>query len=563
MERLKPTLSFLCLLCGAMLAVPGTARTESFPIPQETAADIVPLMGRTALLRPGFFNSGAFPYHPSFPPLSRPVRVDGVPLPAFSPCGPDLERIPVLFTDSREVSLSGIVRVALIDSIPERPVTRIAFTSGERRRNRFQGTFHRKVTEQSAVLVGGATAGIRGNERIQGNGSRLYGVKYMYSLEKGGMVTASVSGGRDRLDLPDVPGGARMGERILDHAAFTAGVEQYPISNRTKLTSTLYYRNGSSRFERYDDTNRFDDDMLGGLASFETGRGNSRYTADFSVDTRWFEPRNAFPGWNDTVADLYGSGNWNIGSGVVRFGTGVRLSEEYGAGYALETEASFPWGGRNTVSLRGYSGHHFPGPGVLFYPYLTYSDTLLAAPLERYIVSGMEAGLVRTWKELRMGVFAFAAAGDAPRFRPENASMFMEEDGSYGGGRVTMDISGSRSVAYSASALLEYTGGSPQRSVWPRPVFRTDSHGSVSRYFFNRNLHAATFWKARLEHRVQSSISPEGTHFFLDLGISAQVGSVILFYQIENITDTNMNWFGVYESQGRNSFWGVRWNLLN
>ncbi len=67
-------------------------------------------------------------------------------------------------------------------------------------------------------------------------------------------------------------------------------------------------------------------------------------------------------------------------------------------------------------------------------------------------------------------------------------------------------------------------------------------------------------------YRVQwaaSPVSPDGGNVFLEGGISAKISSLILYYQVENITGAGMRWFGVYSVQGRNSVWGVRWNLHN
>jgi hypothetical protein len=133
----------------------------------------------------------------------------------------------------------------------------------------------------------------------------------------------------------------------------------------------------------------------------------------------------------------------------------------------------------------------------------------------------------------------------------------------YGGGRLTARISGNRSVTYSGDIMLEYTGGSSLRAIWPRPVFQGFARGNLSRMFFKGNLHAAAYGQARMEHRATAPLSPKGGHFFLDAGISAQVSTLVLYYQVENITDTNMPWFGAYEVQGQNSFWGIRWNLAN
>ncbi|MHB9030281.1 MAG: hypothetical protein ACYC9O_16055 [Candidatus Latescibacterota bacterium] len=562
MEKLIPLLFFLfSIFFGTNCTV--FAQVTDFPVPRWTVRDLIPPGSDVSFLQTGSFGAGEYPYRSAVPPVFYETRLNGLFLPAFSPFGPNLESLPILFMDSLAVDNHRVIHIASIDSIPEFPVTRIGFLSGERRKFRFQGTFHRKVTGRSAVFVGGSADGIRGNQLIQGNASRLYSVKYLYSLGKGGLVKAEVNGGRDRSDIYDLSAGQKMGNGRIDNVNFSAGLDRYPLSDSTLFSSALYYRNGASQFRRFGTGSSFDDDSFGAAAHLTARRGRLLYTLDVLNDTRLFDDRSGETEWDDNITGVYGSGAWELSQVRLSLGGGAQYSTRYGFGVSADGEIGFPAPRGAMAIVRGVFAHRFPGPGELFYSSLTYSDTLRSSRLDRYHFSELEAGVRNRWRTVEYGVFGFAALADTPYFVPVPASMEMTGDERYAGGRITLGISGSRSVAYSADARLEYTGGSSPRAIWPRPVFQAQARGNLSRLFFHGNLHAAVFGQTRLEHRTSAPLSPEGSHFFLDAGISAKVGAIVLYYQVENITDTNMSWFGAYEVQGRNSLWGVRWNLTN
>jgi len=183
--------------------------------------------------------------------------------------------------------------------------------------------------------------------------------------------------------------------------------------------------------------------------------------------------------------------------------------------------------------------------------------------LDKHRIAELETGFQNRLGIVVYGVYGFTAFANVPRFIPIPASMLMTGDELYGGGRIKLGIAGMRSFRYEAAARFEYTGGSSMITIWPRPVFRAEAKGNLSRIFFHGNLQSAAFGRIRLEHRAASPVSPDGGNVLLDGGISAKISSLILYYQVENITGAGMRWFGVYGVQGRNSVWGVRWNLHN
>lgn len=531
------------------------------PVSWGTAADILPGDRGLSVFRYGAFGTGAFPYASCVPPNTVPVRVDDVPMTSFSPFGVDLESVPVLFVDSLAVVDDRLIRIATIDSIPENPLTRVSFLTGERRRSGFQGTFQRKTSAKSGILVGGMSRGIRGNALIEGNSSRLYSVKYIRSLKGEAVATAVVSGSRDRADLTDFEKRQRMGERETDNLLLAMGIKRYPISARTVMGVSAYFRNGISRFVRYDGNSSFDDDGFGLSASLVSRKMNSAYSLDASSDARLFEGRNTEAEWRGNTTRILGSGIWTRPAITIDLNCGGLYSSKYGEGVVAAGGLSLPLPARITGVLRGSFSHGFPGPEQIYFPSLIFSDSLQSSDIGRYRIAELETGVKKRWGTVDVGLYGFGARSNAPFFSSGLDSMVMRDDRWYSGARVYITAQGGRGLHHDASLRMEYIGGSSPRYIWPRPALDIQTRGNLSRDFFRGNLHAVVFGNTRLVRWSSGPASPEGAHFFLDGGISFRVSSLTAFYTVENITGTDMRWFDILRWQGRNSFWGVQWNL--
>ncbi len=95
---------------------------------------------------------------------------------------------------------------------------------------------------------------------------------------------------------------------------------------------------------------------------------------------------------------------------------------------------------------------------------------------------------------------------------------------------------------------------------WPYPSFEINSDLKASRKFINENLNATIFGNARFKRWSEdSSLSPYGNYFLLDCGIVIKVGTLGLFYKIENVTNENIRWFNTMGWLGRNAMWGCKW----
>ncbi len=559
MERLIVALLLFLALAAPMSGTPAGA-TELGGLPW-TAADAVAPDRGVSLFRFGAFGTGIFPHDPLVPNRTVPVRVDGVPLPVISPFGADLERVPALFVDSLTVIDARLVSIATIDSIPLRPQTRIGFLSGDRRRSRFEGLFHRKITDASAILVGGMSDGIRGNEDIPGNSLRLYSVKYIHALTEGSLATATASGFRDRLNLFDLETERPMGDRVMDNIQVSGEVKRYPLSKRTTLTSSAYYRNGVSRLSRNGAGANFDDSAFGLAANLASPRNGGGYSLDFWNDTRLFEGRNTDASWKGNTSGLTGSAIWTRSMLRLDLSAGGMYSSKYGAGLTAAGGLSFPLRGKATGVLRGEFSHIFPGPENIYYPSLLFSDTLRVSDLDRYHTAEVEAGMRSRWGTADVGLSLFTAHSNAPFFVPVPATMVMNGDSRYSGARLTLAARGGTGVYREGDMRIEYIGGSSPRRIWPRPDLNVQARGSLSRVYFKGNLHASIYGDAQLADWRSGPLTPDGVHFFAEGGISLRVSGFTAFYTAENITNTDMRWFDTFRWQGRNYQWGVFWSL--
>lgn len=561
MERLTAfLLLMISLVC--MIQNPERACAELQRLPW-TAADLISLDSGISSFRYGAFGTGIFPHDPIVPNRTTPVRLDGVPLPAISPFGVDLEKIPALFVDSLSVIDNRGIGIASLDSIPLLPQTRISFDSGDRRRSRFEGVFHRKISDSSAILAGGMSTGINRNETALKSSLRLYHMKYIHTLADSALATASIFGFRDRLDLVNLETSRSMGERTMDNVHVSGELKRYRLSKRTLLSASMYYRNGKSRFTRDKAGANFDDNGYGLAANIASSRSRALYALDIWSDARLFEGRKDGVSWKENVSGLLGSGAWSLSSLHLDLRGGGRYSGKYGAGLIAGGGLSFPLKWKNTGILRGEFSHEFPGPEQIFYPSLLYSDTLRTSNLKRSHTAELEAGIQRRLGAADIGLYAFFARSNTPCFVPVPASMAMDDDSRYSGARFTMNASGGNTMHREGEMRIEYIGCSSPRHIWPRPDLNMQARGSLSRIYFKGNLHALLYGGVRLADWRSGPLTPDGAHFFADSGLLVQVSSFTAFYQAENLTNTDMRWFDTLRWQGRNFEWGIRWSLRN
>jgi len=557
--------SFLCLvsICIMLHVHFSAVIAEEILIPRLSAADYIPFNSGLSILRYGSFGEGIFPYSPALTGAPVEIRVDGVPLPSFSPFGPNLERIPYLAIDSLAVKQGRTIWIATPDTIPKIPLTRMDFFTGDKRRFRFQTTFLRRMTANSGIFACGTSDGIHGGDVTEGNTSRNYYFKYLHNLKNGGLMQAAVSGGLYRTDISDIVSRRAMGTSEMDHLLLSLGVKNYRLSKDTGLFSTVYYRGGLSRLNRFNVPANFDDDAFGAMVSLAREMPGRSYNLDFTVDSRKFRGRTVRAVFRDTISRVQAQGSWDLRPVHIAVSGGAAYSSRYGAGGIAEGSLYLPLYGKSELVARGYLSHEFPDPGNEFYPSLAFSDSILSSGLRRYHLAGFEAGIkVRRWGA-DWGVFGFSSLADTPFFVPQTPSERLGDTERYTGTRFTLSFNREGKVRYEGNVKVDYIGGSTPLLIWPHPSLDAIARANASRIFFGGALHGAVFGEAKLLRWKHGPITPDGAFFFLDCGISARITSFLIYYKIENATNEDMQWFDTLGWQGMNSLWGIRWELRN
>jgi hypothetical protein len=564
MERvISRSLLFLISICIMFHVNFSAIVAEEILIPRLSVTDYIPFDSGLSFLRYGSFGEGIFPYLPSLPGAAVEIRVDGVPLPSYSPFGANLERIPCLAIDSLAVVQRRAIWMATPDSIPKMPLTRMDFFTGDKRRFGFQTTFLRRLTANSGIFASGASNGIHGGDVTEGNTSRDYYFKFLHNLKNGSLMQAAISGGLYRTDISDIVTHHTMGSSAMDNLLLSLGVKNYRISHDTALFSSVYYRGGLSQVKRFNVPANFDDDAFGGIISLATEKPGKTYNLDFSVDSRRFKGRTVRAVFRDTVSRILASGSWNLKPVRASASGGVAYSSRYGAGGNADGFLSMPFYGKSELEAHGYLSHEFPNPGNEFYPSLTFSDTILSSGLKRYHISGIEAGIkFKKWGG-DWGVYQFGSFANTPFFVPLTPSERLSGTERYTGTRLTLSVRREGKVRYEGNAKVDFNGSSTPRLVWPHPFLDGIAKANASRIFFGGAMHGAFFSEAELLRWKHGPITPDGVFFLLDCGISARIGSFSIFYKMENLTNQDIHWFDTLGWQGMNSLWGVNWELRN
>jgi hypothetical protein len=550
---------FIALLL--LINLPAYGRADEVPMPRFSTDDFIPFESVLSFFRYGSFGLGIFPYLPSLPGAPVEIRVDGVPLPSFSPFGPDLERIKYLVIDSLAVNNDRTIWIATPDSIPAIPVTRINFLSGDKRRFRFQTTFLRRVNNNTGIFACGSSDGIHKGEVTQGNSSRDYLFKYFRSTKNGGLIQGTINGGFYRTDLSDLVVRKPMGSGELEHLVFSLGVKNYRLSENTNLFSTAYYRSGTTKLDRFNIPSNYDDNSFGALISLKRKEKKAIYGLDVTIDSRQFKGRTIDVKLQDTVSKLKASGSWFFKKAIITAIGGGSFSSRYGAGGIADGSLTVPLKGKIDFIARGSFSHETPDQGNEIYSSLSFSDTVRISHLRQYHVAGLETGIkVREWGG-EWGIYGFSSQSDAPFFTLNPPSSIQNAGDVNSGLRATLFFSRERKVRYEGFLKVNYIGGSSSHLVWPHPAIDADVKINASRIFFGGALHAALFGEARLFDWKNGPSTPKGFSFFLDSGISAKVSSLLIYYKVENLTNENVEWFDTLGWQGMNSLWGVKWEL--
>ena len=187
MKRM-PRFCHLLIVLSLAVTTNRYAISDELALPFWNGADLTARTNSAAVLRYSPFGMGAYPYLPQMP-YSTDISVDGIPLRSVSPFGADTELIPYVFADSVSVDPAHGVRFFSRSLKCEEPVSRFRFHQGTRRRFIFDYSFQRMLSEKSALLIGGESAGIHGGDDSEKNGLRNYVMAYQRYPDRGGTVS--------------------------------------------------------------------------------------------------------------------------------------------------------------------------------------------------------------------------------------------------------------------------------------------------------------------------------------------------------------------------------------
>ena len=568
MERLKNHhkriihLLLWCSLCViAAFNDTATAQAEKNSVLQWTAADLLPAESRYSILRYGAFGLGAYPQRINFPGAAVKVRFDGVPLYALSPFGPDLDCVPVAFVDSVSYGSRGGISIHSPEIDSDVPITNTNFLLGQKRRFRIQATFRKKTGDSGSIFFGGSSNGIHGGDYTETTSFRNYLMKYQRTLKDGGRMYFSIRAFRDRDGLRDLTNKTHMGERETDIITLTSGVHAIPLTERTSISPAVYYQSGISHFKRYGASKSLDDDAIGFSLTSSTVRGNTGLDLTVHSDSRFIDSRLHEDTWTNNDSRISGSWRWADNSLRYVVRGGIVRSSTYGTGGNGESELVYSVTPSIELSVRGSVADEVPDIGLEFYPSLEFSDTTATSDLDMYRIMEFESGLKVNRGILMSGLYAFRVHGKHPLFNPLQSLSTMADKETCSGFRFFMNVH--EEGRYQADISLHYRNSSKTENIWPNPVFDMVSYSQISKKFIHDRLDTSLFCTMNLSDWSDGQVTPDGTFFFLDGGISVKVLSLTMFYMIENITGNEAEWFDTLNWQGRNSMWGVQWRIEN
>jgi len=539
-----------------------------------TAADSITHDSGLSLMRYFGHGLGAYPYSLASPHAGMRVRIDGVPLRSVGPFGPDLDMIPAGLVDSLSVGAFNQINIATRRMTGETPETVTKFLLGTKHRFNFGTLFDHPLSERSGLVFSGASSGSRGASAIEKNSSRSYSLNYHRSLINDVRLLFSSRGWRDRDGLADLETASFMGERKSEGTSLMLGIDSVKIGDTGKFSSNVYWQSMNSRFHRFGTRKSIDDRSAGLNLDYSNVKGNTRYGLSATHDIFSITSRVHDNAWSRNETDLSGwlavplrFAGMDVSGGIIHsshYGAGVKGSVE------IITGADKPFQVVVTAKVADY----FPDSGAEFYTSPAFGDSAHTADLEKSHERIFSLGLRDRKGDVKYGLSLFATKSETPVFQisstrltsvsvysywPTNSVMCENEfQGVQGDFQFTKE--GAVDIDFSLHGVLRY--GDDHES-WPYPNTEFNSECVLSDKYFNGVLDADLFVNGRFAVWDEGVALPEGGHFFLTTGLSLTVGTLELFYRIENITNEDPHYFNTMGWFGRNSMWGVNWRFID
>lgn len=527
----------------------------------ETGSGILTAYGGSdgiSMFRFGPFGSGLFPYRTDAPGATPSITLHGIPLDPFSPFGPDMESTP--FDAGLSIFNRGnIIGIAHPDTVIDRPLSSIDFLSGPQRRSRFIGVFRRAIGDSAEIDMIGISDGLRRSKDVPGSGFRRYELSYLRLLGfQGAKLRFTASGDRDRSDVFDIEEKNISGDRRIDNIRFSGSLTGIPVRHDMAVSAVWSMRSGTAHFKRNGIGDSFGDDSVHG--EFRLYGTEKRWEASIAHNGRAFADRHGGDSRRYGTTSVRLGDIWTFHSLNMRLSGAALHAIEHGMGYDLDADMEI----RNelrTFFLKGSFASTFPGPEHEFYSVYSFSDTTRGIKLGKFNETSAEVGMKTSKGSSGMEIALFGGSVDMPRFVPSPVTMKMSGIRPFAGFRAAVFGERQGTTVVRTRISFDYTALDGADCLWPRPYFRTSFRTDATRRFYRGNILSNGFLNARFLRWQNKKLDPDGFGAYIDLGVTARVSSLELYYTLENITDTRTVWFDTFRSQGFNAFWGLRWSL--
>lgn len=544
--------------------------------PQYDLNSLIPVDSGMSTNRYATFGFGRYPYMFSMPGTATRITLDGVPLPAYSPFGADLESAPLQLMDSMQIDGMGHIDIGTIDVEEDVPVSTIGFLTGQHRRSVVEYSFARKTGARSGIVFGGSAYGAHAHEDTYKNSMRNYYLSLRQTLENKAEASLTLRGFRDRDGLVDLDRITYMGERKTDHMSVALGLKNYTIGEYVDLAGAAWYQKNNSRFHRHDYRKSLDDDDAGINVDVSADRGTSTYRLNVNHITKFFDSAIHDDSWTRNESRVKGFWSRRTSGWGFSLSGGLVYSSEYGGGSELAGEIVRlgPFDEELVIHANRYD--MVPCTGMEYFTSLTFSDSAFVSDLDMYTLENIELGFRNRTDRFSWGVFGFGYEGDVPMLRPSSAVQDimmtegfsfstitrMSETDKYYGGRWYLALDGGEKYIYA----LRSRGGIrfsryDDDALWLYPSGDIFTEARVTRSFFGGKLDGTAFGSMEVLWWDEYYTGPQDSHAFIDIGISIKVSTLELFYKIENITNEDVLWFDTFGRLGANTVWGATWTL--
>ncbi len=555
-----------------LVAFAGMSYAEG---PEWTAADCLRYEPGLPVFRYFGHGMGAYPYRAQSPHGGMRVYVDNVPLLSTSPFGPDID----LITADRVASVSSgpfnALKIKTRSETEKETRTVTKFLLGTRRRFQFQALYEKPLSDRSGLVFSGSSSGSRGADDIEKNTFRSYNLTYTRLLANESRLAFRAGAYRDRDGLADLETTARMGERKNDNILFSLALEGFRVGDKGSLSPTLYWQTLNSRYDR-DGSRRSLDNHNAGLAiDYSDSLGTLPFGLNLRHDIEAIESHIHDHSWYRRGSDLGGWITLPFSFAEMTFRAGYLHSSKYGGGMNVSAEMKSKAVGQLRLCASVERSELIPDTGVEFHTALAFTDSTHTADLAMGTEEIVAIGIRDEQGDAQYGVSLFASSTDTPIFRISSTRLTSIRVNSPWPTEAIMDKREFRGVMADGEYIRQgrvesrlffdacYRDENSDNGNWPYPETEIEFGLDLSDSYFGGILGAELFFDGTLLSWEDGWSQPESGQLFLNTGLSLEVGTLTLFYRMENLTNEDPAFFGTFGWFGRNAVWGANWRFID